>query len=384
MVIFNQYLLFLNKILSMRLFIQSLVLFLFTTSITAQSKDLKLKKGLYANIETAKGDIFLQLYPEKAPLTVANFVGLAEGKLTVFDSIEHKEPFYDGLIFHRVVPNFVIQGGDPEGNGNGNPGYQFFNETDTSLTHEKGVLAMANAGPNTNGCQFYITLAPAHHLDGGYSIFGRVLEGQDVVDNIAKGDTIRHIEIVKKGLKYKWFYNPTKEFKKAYDRLKKIHDAEELKMKKAQALEKVRLVEAKSKSEEEYKSYFYNLIKKKEPEAVQTASGLVYVVRKKGEGEVPKKGDDVSLHYTGLFLYGGKFDSSYDRKKPLDFKYMVMGLIPGFNEGVGLSNEGEEVDLFIPYYLAYGKNGRPPQIPAYADLIFKIKILDIENAQENN
>lgn len=368
----------------MRLFVKFIVALFFVTSVTAQSKDLKLEKGLYANIETTKGDIFLQLYPEKAPLTVANFVGLAEGKLTVFDSIKHKKPFYDGLTFHRVVPGFVIQGGDPEGNGNGNPGYQFFNETDNDLTHDKGVLAMANAGPNTNGCQFYITLAPAHHLDGGYSIFGKVLEGQDVVDKIEKGDTIRHIKIVKKGLKYKWFYNPTKVFKKEYNRLKEINDAEELKMKKVQALDKVRLIEAKAKSEEEYKSYFYDLIKKKEPKAIQTESGLVYVVRKEGEGEVPKKGDDVSLHYTGLFLYGGKFDSSYDRNKPLDFKYLVMGLIPGFNEGVGLSKKGTEIDLFIPYFLAYGINGRPPQIPAYSDLIFKLKILDVQHAEDNN
>lgn len=366
----------------MRLFIHLIIALFFVTSVTAQSKDLKLEKGLYANISTSKGEIFIQLYPEKAPLTVANFVGLAEGKLKVFDTIKHKKPLYDGLTFHRVVPNFVIQGGDPEGNGNGGPGYKFWNETDNDLKHDKGVLAMANAGPNTNGCQFYITLAPAHHLDGGYNIFGRVLEGQEVVDQIQQGDTIRKIKIVKKGLNYKWFYNPSKEFKKAYAHIEKVNEAEELKMKKTVALEKVRLVEAKAKSEEEYKTYFYDLIKKKEPTAIQTESGLVYVVKKEGEGEVPKKGDDVSLHYTGLFLYGGKFDSSYDRDQPLNFKYLVMGLIPGFNEGVGFSNKGTEVDLFIPYFLAYGISGRPPQIPAYSDLIFKLKILDVQNNNE--
>lgn len=351
---------------------------IFVSVALAQPDDMELEKGLYATISTSKGDIFLKLYPEITPLTVANFVGLAEGDLTVFDSIEINEPFYDGLVFHRVIADFMIQGGDPDGNGSGGPGYKFWNETDNDLEHIKGALSMANSGINTNGSQFFITHKATPHLNGKHTVFGKVLSGQDVVDKIDQGDTIQRIEIVKKGLKYKWFYNPTKVFKKEYERLGAKAKKEKLKAKKIVAQNKVRLAEAKAKSKEEYKTYFYDLIKKMEPDAKQTESGLVYIVREEGEGEVAKKGDKVSLHYMGRLVYGDKFDSSYDRGKPLNFSYLEMNLIPGFDEGVGLTKKYTKIDLYIPYFLAYGKAGRKPTIPPYSDLIFEINILEIE------
>lgn len=354
------------------------LLFTFLTlCLFAQPEGLKLDKGLYAKIITEKGTIFLELYPEKAPLTVANFVGLAQGKLEVFDTIKHKEPYYDSVKFHRVISDFMIQGGDPTGTGSGGPGYKFFDEADNGLEHKKGALSMANAGPNTNGSQFFITHVSTPHLNNKHTVFGQVLDGQDVVDAIEQNDVMLKVIIIKKGLKFKWFYNPSKIFKTEYEKLEAENRKEEERIAKIKAQEKVRLIEAKERTQEEYKSYFYDLVKQNHPEAKQTESGLVYVIKEEGEGEQPIKGDKVSLHYTGTHLFGGKFDSSIDRGKPLEFQYQVMNLIKGFNEGVGLSKEGTKIELFIPYFLAYGKRGKRPQIPAFADLIFDIEILSI-------
>lgn len=335
----------------------------------------KLEKGIYAKMETSRGDIIIKLYDEKAPLTVANFVGLAQGKLTVFDTIKIKEPFYDGITFHRVIANFMIQGGDPTGSGQGGPGYKFWDETsNTDSFDRKGLLAMANAGPNTNGSQFFITHVPTPHLNGKHTIFGEVIEGQDVVDAIQQGDKLEHVKIFNIGKRM----NPSKVFKSEYESIKVKVEEKELEAKKQRAKDNARLEVAKSMNQMEYRDFFYDMVKEREPDAIQTESGLVYVIRKDGEGLYPEKGDHVSLHYLGEFINGGKFDSSYDRNQPLAFDYLVMGLIPGFNEGVGLSNKGMEIDLFIPYYLAYGKNGRRPTIPQYADLIFRLKILDVQ------
>ncbi len=154
-----------------------------------------LPPGEYAELETSMGTIVCQLYPNSAPETVANFVGLAEGTKSFLDphkGVQVKRPFFDGLVFHRVIKNFMIQGGDPLGNGTGGPGYQFKNEVDPTLHFDhKGVLAMANAGPDTNGSQFFITVAPTSWLDGNYSVFGQVVAGQDVADKISNVPTDR-------------------------------------------------------------------------------------------------------------------------------------------------------------------------------------------------
>ncbi|MFA5574835.1 MAG: peptidylprolyl isomerase [Brumimicrobium sp.] len=350
--------------------------------------DLKLssgesaEKGLYAQMTTNRGEIIIKLFEDKAPLTVANFVGLAEGNLIAVDSIKFTKPYYNGLKFHRVISkangqpqDFMIQGGDPAGNGSGGPGYKFFDETKpTDNFNRKGLLAMANAGPNTNGSQFFITIVPTPHLNGKHTIFGEVIEGQDIVDNTLQGDTIKKVDIYYVGTKF----NATEVFQSQYTRIQKEMEAKELEMKKLKAQNDVRVDIAKSKSPEEYKSYFYEIVKEREPKAIQTETGLVYVIRKKGTGENPKAGDHVVLHYTGTHFYGEKFDSSVDRNIPFEIDYLVTGLIPGFNEGVGLSQKDMEIDIYVPYYLAYGINGRGPSMPPYSDLVFELKILDIQ------
>src|ERR1700751_3603718 len=155
--------------------------------------------GLYAKMATNKGDIYLQLEFEKVPMTVGNFVGLAEGKVKNTAKAEGV-PFYDGLKFHRVIPNFMIQGGDPAGNGSGGPGYKFQDEFDTTLKHTgPGILSMANAGPGTNGSQFFITHVETYWLDGKHTGFGHVVQGQEVVNAIAGNDTIKQLVILRKG-----------------------------------------------------------------------------------------------------------------------------------------------------------------------------------------
>lgn len=357
-----------------------LVIVFLSFSLLSIGQERDLEKGLYASIQTDKGEIFLELYPEKAPMTVANFVGLAEGNLKVFDSIKHKEPYYDGVVFHRVISDFMIQGGDPTSTGSGGPGYKFYDEADNGLKHKKGALSMANAGPNTNGSQFFITHVATPHLNGKHTVFGQVLEGQDVVNSIEQGDTMNHVEIIRKGLKYKWFYNPSKTFKKVYKSRNMIVVQKRLEREKKAAQNKVRVIEAKAKSEEEYKDYFMELITEIDGKAKQTDSGLAYIIEDEGDqAKIPSKGDLVKLHYTGKFLYGEEFDSSKKRGKPLTFSYKEMSLIKGFDEGVGLVGEGGKITLYIPYFLAYGKNGRPPKIPPYADLIFEIEILSVES-----
>jgi cyclophilin family peptidyl-prolyl cis-trans isomerase len=358
-------------------YVISLIVILCSGVINAQEK---LEKGIYANIKTTKGDIFLKLEPEKAPLTVANFVGLAEGNFKPFDTIKHKSPFYDNIVFHRVVKDFVIQAGDPTGKGNGGPGYRFFDETTNGLPHDgPGILSMANAGLNTNGSQFFITHVATPHLNGKHTVFGKVLEGQDVVDNIQERvDSILTIEIVKKGLRYKWFYNPTKIFRKQYKRMEEQQQKREEAIAKLEAQNKVRLVEAKARNKEEYKEYFLQIIQENYPKAEQTETGLVYVIEDKGKGDGPSKGDKVILHYEASLVYGQLFDSSRARQTPFEVEYQVSNVIPGFNEGVGLAPNGSKVKIFIPYFLGYGENGRPPRIPPYADLIFDIEVLDIK------
>lgn len=162
-------------------------------------KKVKLQKGMYAEIETTKGKITVQLEFEKTPLTVANFVGLAEGKIKNTAKAEGV-PFYDSLKFHRVIDHFMIQGGDPLGNGMGGPGYAFKDECLPELQFTgPGILAMANAGPKTNGSQFFITHAATGWLNNKHTIFGHVIDGQSIVDSTQQGDIILHVKIIRKG-----------------------------------------------------------------------------------------------------------------------------------------------------------------------------------------
>jgi len=301
--------------------------------------------GLYSVISTPKGKIVCKLEYKKAPLTVANFVTLAEGK-NEGTKIAKGKPFYDGLIFHRVDPGFVIQGGDPNGNGSGGPGYEFPNEVDPSIGHSKpGTLAMANSGPNTNGSQFYITLSATPNLDGSYNVYGYVVSGMSVVNATAIGDRIDSVRIVRVGKEASDFDAP-KVFMAQY----KIFGAS-----------------------------FDDKVKARFPNAIKTASGLYYVIDKQGSGALAKVGQTVTVNYTGTLWNGTKFDSSLDHGQPFSFPLGQHRVIPGWDEGFGLLRVGTKAKLIIPYKLAYGDQGTPGgPIGPKADLIFDVEMLGVK------
>jgi FKBP-type peptidyl-prolyl cis-trans isomerase len=331
----------------------TLFLNIFTTGEIMASEEMQLAEGLYAKLITSKGDILVQLEYEKTPLTVANFVGLAEGTK---DSNRGKGvKFYDGLTFHRVIDNFMIQGGCPLGTGTGGPGYTFPDEFDPTLKHDRpGVLSMANAGPGTNGSQFFITHVPTPWLDGKHTVFGHVVTGQDVVNAIKKGDTIKTIEIIRVGDKAKAF----KTDQVAFDAL--LADL------RAKA-EKSRQEKIKAVNE---------IIEKKWPNAKTTPSGLRYVVLKEGEGKTPTRGTMVTAHYTGMLLDGRKFDSSVDRGKPFRFPVGTGRVIKGWDEAFLSMKKGEKRILILPPELAYGARGAGNVIPPNATLVFEVELLD--------
>jgi cyclophilin family peptidyl-prolyl cis-trans isomerase len=326
----------------------------------------KLQNGMYVEFSTSKGKILCVLEHEKTPMTVANFVGLVEGNFKAGDSIFSK-PFYNGLKFHRVIKDFMIQGGDPLGNGSGGPGYKFPDEIVSELKHSgPGILSMANSGPATNGSQFFITHKETPWLDGKHTVFGHVIEGQDVVNSIEQNDAMLEVKILRIGKEVKQF-DASSTFEKFYTQF---------------LMEEKRKQEFYSKisamSQEEYKKYMYKEVQTLYPNAVLSPTGLVYIIESVGTGEKPDKGNQVTLHYNGtLRLDGKKFDSSYDRNQPMPFKYLENRMIPGFEEGVGLIGIGGKAKLIIPYYQAYGAQGRPGVIPPYSDLVFDIEILSI-------
>ncbi len=317
--------------------------------------EAKLKDGLYAKFVTDKGDIVCALEFEKTPLTVANFVGLAEGtKELGGGSGKAGVHFYDGLKFHRVIDNFMIQGGCPLGTGTGGPGYTFPDEFDPSLTHNgPGILSMANAGPGTNGSQFFITHNATPHLDGKHTVFGHVVSGQDVVNAIKKDDVIQKVEIIRVGKKAEAF----KSDQAAFDELLGSLEARE-KEKELAAMEEAMAA-----------------IKKQWPDAITTDSGLKYVVVAEGEGDTPAPGDMVKVHYTGKLLNGTKFDSSVDRGQPIDFPVGQGRVIKGWDEALLTMKKGEKRVLIIPSDLGYGPAGRGP-IPPNATMVFDVELID--------
>ncbi len=317
----------------------------------AQAKDLD--DGLYARFVTSKGAVVCQLEFEKTPLTVMNFVGLAEG--TKKSNKDEGTRFYDGLKFHRVIPNFMIQGGCPLGNGTGGPGYKFTDEIDPSLKHTgPGILSMANSGPSTNGSQFFITHVATPWLDGKHTVFGHVVEGQDVVNAIAKDDILEKVEIVRVGEKAKAFKADQASFDAA---LKNITAGAEKKAREAKEKEAA-------------------MLKEKYADAITTKSGLMYVVTKEGNGEKPSKGTNVTAHYTGRLLSGKKFDSSLDRGRPFSFPVGMKRVIAGWDEAFLDMKKGEKRTLIIPPHLGYGARGAGGVIPPNATLVFNVELLD--------
>jgi peptidylprolyl isomerase len=310
---------------------------------------------------TSEGQIVARLAYKKAPLTVANFVGLAQGSLpNTFKPAG--EPFYDGITFHRIVPGFVIQGGDPEGNGTGGPGYRFQDEFHQDLRHDTaGVLSMANAGPNTNGSQFFITLKAAPALDNRHAVFGRVVDGMDVVTAIARqgakaaGDvTIDSIRIARIGSEAQRF---VPEHYRVFDSL--------------QAIARYHIMQKQQSRED-----VIAMIEKKWPDADTTASGLRYIVTSPGRGNAtPQKGDKVTVHYIGRLLNGNTFDNSYERRNPAQFVVGRGHIIKGWDEALRAMKKGEKRVLIIPPELGYGKSGRGP-IPPDSWLVFEIELLD--------
>ncbi len=317
--------------------------------------EAKMADGMYAKFVTNKGDILCVLEFEKTPITVANFVGLAEGTKQLGGGAgKEGVRFYDGLTFHRVIANFMIQGGCPLGTGTGGPGYTFPDEIDPTLKHSgPGILSMANAGPGTNGSQFFITHNATPHLDGKHTVWGHVVEGMEVVNKIAKDDKIETVEIIRVGAAAKAF----KSDQAAFDALLAGQE-DRAKEKELAAMEE---------SIEQIKGQW--------PDAITTESGLKYVVEAEGEGDTPKTGDMVKVHYTGKLLDGTTFDSSVERGTPIDFPVGQGRVIKGWDEALLTMKKGEKRVLIIPSNLGYGPSGRGP-IPPNATMVFDVELID--------
>ena len=307
--------------------------------------------GLYAKFHTSKGEILVALEFEKTPGTVGNFVGLAEGNLEN-EAKPQGNPYYDGLVFHRVIPDFMVQGGDPKGTGVGGPGYQFEDEIHPDLKHDRpGILSMANAGPGTNGSQFFITHVATPWLDGKHTVFGHVVEGQDVVDAIKQGDKIEKLEIVREG-----------------DAAKNFNAVETFRLFNGAKAER----EAAAKKQQE------ELMGELSQGFEKTESGLRYKMVSEGNGKKAEKGKTVSVHYKGMLADGTVFDSSYKRKQPIDFPLGKGHVIEGWDEGIQLLKEGDKARFVIPSHLGYGSRGAGGVIPPNATLVFDVELMKVK------
>jgi len=307
--------------------------------------------GLYAKFNTSKGDILVNLEFEKTPGTVGNFVALAQGNLE--NSVKKQgEPYYNDLKFHRVIPDFMIQGGCPLGTGTGNPGYKFEDEFHPDLKHDKpGILSMANAGPGTNGSQFFITHIPTDWLDGKHTVFGNVIEGQNIVDSIGQGDVLETLEIIAVGSDAEAF--------QAVEAFRSFEGAREKNLAKQKAAVEAELDKLATGFE-------------------KTESGLRYQILQKGSGSKATKGATVSVHYKGQLSDGTVFDSSYKRKEPIEFALGTGQVIAGWDEGVALLNVGDKARFVIPSHLGYGAQGAGGVIPPNANLIFDVELVEVK------
>jgi FKBP-type peptidyl-prolyl cis-trans isomerase len=310
-----------------------------------------MNNGLYAKFTTSKGEIVVNLEFEKTPGTVGNFVALAEGNLEN-NARPQGEPYYNGLKFHRVIADFMIQGGCPLGTGTGSPGYSFDDEFHPELKHNSpGILSMANSGPASNGSQFFITHVATPWLDNKHTVFGKVIEGQDVVDAVAQDDLLNSIEIIRVGSEAENF----------------------------NAIEAFRVFEgARAEREAKAKQEQEELMNNVAAGYDETPSGLRYKILQEGTGKKATKGSMVSVHYKGQLLDGQVFDSSYQRKQPIDFTIGVGQVIPGWDEGIQLLKVGDKARMVIPSELAYGSRGAGGVIPPDATLIFDVELMNVK------
>jgi cyclophilin family peptidyl-prolyl cis-trans isomerase len=358
-----------------------------TTLISCNKEHSNLPDGLYAEIETSKGTILLELDYKKVPVTVANFVTLAEGEndFIVNDTLKGR-PFYNGLKFHRVIKDFMIQGGDPLGTGSGDTGYKFKDEFSDSKFDKGGILAMANNGPGTNSSQFFITHLETPWLDGKHTIFGHVVDyNLEVVNKIEQDDFIKSVTIIRNGEEAKKF-----NAKKTFSDYFKIESESQKKKIEAEELAK-KEYEVKYKAVCDQKVTYYSAIKSK---SVKTSTGLQYVITKKSGGKKPAIGSTIYIHYAGFLENGTLFDSSiedvsrtfgkFDPARAAANQYTPIpfqagqkdGMIPGFIEGIEKMAIGDKAVLFIPSHLAYGEAGAGDVIPPNANIIFEIELMD--------
>lgn len=369
------------------------------TTAKPPQKPAAVAEGIFATIASNKGTIVVQLEYQKTPITVANFISLAEGTNTfVSDEKLKGKPFYDGLKFHRVIKDFMIQGGDPLGNGSGNPGFAFKDEF-TDLKHNKGgILSMANSGPATNGSQFFITHKETPWLDGKHTIFGHVTQGMDIVNLIAQDDVILKVTIARKGTLAKAFDAP-KVFSDYYTN--KAEDAKKQALIDEENQQKQAAIEAEAKKV--YLEKYASVIEAKvvsiadtKATGTKTASGLIYKITEKGTGVKPADGTTFNFNYAGYFEDGTLFDSSiaevcktygkYDANRDTQGGYKSFpfeagkkdGMIPGFLEGLSIMSYGDKATILIPSNLAYGESGAGGVIPPNANLVFEMEMIEIK------
>ncbi|MDC8003471.1 peptidylprolyl isomerase [Aureisphaera galaxeae] len=366
-----------------------LAVFLIAVSFTScKSKYPDLDKGLYAEFITNKGTFVAKFYEKATPLTVANFVELAEGSHEMVDSVYKGKPYFNNLTFHRVIKDFMIQGGDPKGDGTGNPGYRFPDEFVDSLKHDrKGLLSMANSGAATNGSQFFITLKETPWLDGKHTVFGEIVVGQQIVDTIGSVETskpgdkpvepviIQEVNIINKGA-------TVPSFAAEMENIEKAKKEKEERLAKVAETTMAELNELKTKSE-------------------TTESGLQIHWNNKAGGARPTEADQVKLNYVGYFADGRLLDTNvlevaekYERVDqrrlaagqyaPIQSPYNTQAtFIAGFEEGMLQMSVGDKVTLFIPSHLAWGEQGAPRGgIPPNTDVIFELELTEIVNNAE--
>lgn len=378
----------------------TLVVLLVLVNISCQERYPELKDGLYAEFVTNKGTMVAELYYDKVPVTVANFVALAEGNHPLVKDEYKGKRYYDSITFHRVVNNFMIQGGDPTATGSGDPGYKFPDEFHSELKHDKpGILSMANPGKDANGSQFFIMEKEWPSLDNRHAVFGYVVDGMAVHDSISNVKVIdpsrrnhkpvedviiTKLNIIRKGSAAKSFNAP------------RVFEEEMPKIKEAQAKLKE---EARKEAEALAKKAQADFLTKNaelKGRKIESPTGMAMIFTHEGNGVQPTSAQRVNIDCAGYFVSGelfwttkkevaeknGKYDERQDKAgqyAPFDMPYNETAtLVAGFREAMLNMKIGDKARAFIPYYLGYGENGRAPLIPGKTNLVFDIELVSIK------